>query len=274
MRLVPVSAIVQLMGKGVEFEVRADGVALLRVNRPAARNALNWVAQEAFADCVTAASHDDAIRILIITGAGGSFVSGGDLKELAGYPETAAGERLNRVMSAALAQLADLPFPVIAAVDGDAVGGGCEILIACDLRVASSDARFAFRQVHNGLTTGWGGAARLVALIGQSRAMELLLTGRTFDAAEAQALGLIHRVAPPGTGALDAAYAWAKELRQLPRHALDALKRLVQAAAHLPAPDANRLETQLFIHLWPSADHIEAMNAFTEKRAPRFNQDL
>jgi len=274
MRLVPVSAIVQLMGKGVEFEVRADGVALLRVNRPAARNALNWVAQEAFADCVTAASHGDAIRVLIITGAGGSFVSGGDLKELAGHPEAAAGERLNRVMSAALAQLADLPFPVIAAVDGDAVGGGCEILTACDLRVASSDARFAFRQVHNGLTTGWGGAARLMALIGQSRAMDLLLTGRTFDATEAQALGLLHRVAPPGTGALDAAYAWAEELRQLPRHALAALKRLTQAAAHLPAPDANRLETRLFTHLWPSADHIEAMNAFTEKRAPRFNQDL
>lgn len=262
------------MGKGVEFEVRADGVALLRVNRLAARNALSWAAQEAFAAGVEAASHDDTIRALIIAGANGTFVSGGDLKELAGYPGAADGERLNRVMSAALTQLADLPLPVIAAVDGDAVGGGCEILTACDLRVASAGARFAFRQVHNGLTTGWGGASRLVALIGRSRAMELLLTGRTFDAAEAQALGLIHRVAPPGTDALDAAYAWAEELRQLPRHALAALKTLVQAATHLPTPDANRLEAQLFIHLWPLADHIEAMNAFTQKRAPRFNQDI
>ena len=177
-------------------------------------------------------------------------------------------------MSAALAQLTDLPCPVIAAVDGDAVGGGCEILTACDLRVASADARFAFRQIHNGLTTGWGGTSRLVALIGQSRAMELLLTGRTFDAAEAQALGLIHRVAPMGTGALDAAYAWAEELRQLPRHALAALKTLVQAATYLPSLNANRLETQLFTRLWPAADHIEAMDAFVQKRAPRFNQDL
>lgn len=262
------------MNKGVEFEVRADGVALLRVNRPAARNALSWAAQEAFAAGVTAAGRHDLIRVLIITGAGGSFVSGGDLKELAGHPEAAAGERLNRVMSGALAQLSDLPFPVIAAVDGDAVGGGCEILTACDLRVASAGARFAFRQVQNGLTTGWGGTSRLVALIGQSRAMGLLLTGRTFDAGEARALGLLHRIAPPDTGALDAAYAWAEELRQLPRHALAAIKTLVHAATHLPAPDANRLETQLFIHLWPSPDHIEAMDAFTRKRAPEFNRNL
>lgn len=274
MRLALISAIVLPMNKEVELEVRADGIALLRVNRPEARNALSWAAQEAFADCVTAANHNDAIRVLIIAGANGSFVSGGDLKELSGHPDKAAGERLNRVMSAALAQLTDLPCPVIAAVDGDAVGGGCEILTACDLRVASADARFAFRQIHNGLTTGWGGTSRLVALIGQSRAMELLLTGRTFDAAEAQALGLIHRVAPAGTGALDAAYAWAEELRQLPRHALAALKTLVQAATYLPSLNVNRLETQLFTRLWPAADHIEAMDAFVQKRAPRFNQDL
>src|SRR5690606_34526099 len=102
------------------------GIALLRVNRPAARNALTWTAQEEFAAAVTAA-RNEAVRVLIITGAGGSFVSGGDLKELAGHPEAAAAERLNRVMSGALAGLLELPYPVIAAVEGDAVGGGCEI---------------------------------------------------------------------------------------------------------------------------------------------------
>ena len=156
-------------------------------------------------------------------------------------------------------------------VNGDAIGGGCEILTACDLRLAAPGARFAFRQVHNGLTTGWGGAGRLVALIGQSRAMELLLTGRTFDAAEAQALGLVHRLAAPGENALDAAYVWAAELLRLPRRALAALKTLAHAAAHLPPADTNRLEAQLFINLWPSADHIEAMAAFAQKRPPRFN---
>ena len=262
------------MSKGVEFEVRGDGVALLRVNRPAARNALSWAAQDAFAAGVMAASRNESIRALIIAGAGGSFISGGDLKELSGHPEAAAGVRLNRVMGAALAQLADLPFPVIAAVDGDAVGGGCEILTACDLRVASAGARFSFRQVHNALTTGWGGTSRLVAQIGQSRAMELLLTGRTFDTTEARAIGLIHRVAPPDTVSLDAAYGWAEELLQLPRRALAAIKTLVQAAPNLPAPDAYQLETQLFVDLWPSSDHIEAMNAFTQKRVPHFNRNL
>ncbi len=261
------------MSRGIEFNVNGDGIALLRVNRPAARNALSWAAQEAFADAVAAARRDEAIRVLIITGAGQAFVSGGDLKELAGHPEAAAGERLNRVMSAALAGLAELPYPVMAAVNGDAVGGGCEILTACDLRLAAAEARFAFRQVHNGLTTGWGGAARLVSLIGQSRAMELLLTGRTFDAAEAQTLGLIQRVTPPGVDALHEAYAWAGDLLRLPRRALAATKALVHAAAHLPPADADRLEAQLFINLWPSADHIEAMNAFAAKRPPVFNRE-
>jgi len=261
------------MNDGIEFDVNGDGVALLRVNRPTSRNALSWAAQEAFAAAVSAAGRDESIRVLIITGLGGSFVSGGDLKELSRHTDAAAGERLNRVMSAALAGLAELPYPVMAAVNGDAVGGGCEILTACDLRLAGAGARFAFRQVQNGLTTGWGGTARLVDLIGQSRAMELLMTGRTFDAAEAQTLGLIHRVAPPGTDALEAAYGWAGELVELPRRALAAIKVLVRAAAHLPPADANRLESQLFINLWPSADHIEAMEAFVAKRSPRFNQE-
>jgi enoyl-CoA hydratase/carnithine racemase len=260
------------MSRSIEFSINADGIALLRVNRPAARNALTWGAQEGFAHAVAAARAAD-VRALIVTGAGQAFVSGGDLKELAGHPEAAAGERLNRVMSDALDGLIALPCPVIAAVNGDAIGGGCEILTACDLRLAAPQARFAFRQVHNGLTTGWGGAGRLVSLIGQSRAMELLLTGRTFDAAEAQALGLVHRLAPPDVDVVTAAYAWADELLRLPRRALAALKMLVHAAAHLPPADTDRLEAQLFINLWPSADHLEAMAAFAEKRPAVFNHE-
>ncbi len=259
------------MSSGIEFTVD-DGLALIRVNRPATRNALTWAAQEAFAAAVDVAARDASIRCLIITGAGESFVSGGDLRELSGHPEAAAGERLNRVMGGALARLAGLPYPVIAAINGDAVGGGCEILTACDLRVAAAGARFAFRQIHNGLTTGWGGTARLVALVGLGRAMELLLTGRTFDAAEAHALGLVHRVAPAGQSALDAARQWAAELARLPREALAANKALAHAAARLSPAEVNRLETELFVGLWPSADHIEAMAAFLEKRAPLFNQ--
>src|SRR5688572_4281826 len=207
------------------------GVGILQINRPAARNALNWTAQEQFAGIVAQAAHDLALRALIITGVGDkAFAAGGDLKELEGRPKPATGERLNRVMSAALDQLTELPIPVLAAVNGDALGGGCEILTACDLRLAAAHARLGFVQVKVALTTGWGGTARLVRLLGQSRATELLLTGRIISAAEAQQIGLVHRVVAEGEDVLAAARQWAAELAALPQQAMAATKTLVHAA--------------------------------------------
>lgn len=261
------------MTDSIEFSA-SGGVAVLRVNRPDARNALNWEAQDGFLVAVERAARDDSLRALVVTGAGDqAFVSGGDLKELSRHPEADAGARLNRTMSQALAALVALPIPVIAAVNGDAIGGGAEIVTACDLSIAAPAAHFSFRQVHNGLTSGWGGTSRLVAQIGQRRAMELLLTTRVIDAAEAQRIGLIHRIAAPGVPVLEAAVAWAEELLALPRRALAATKSLVHAAGHLPPEDANRYEAQLFVNLWTTADHLEALAAFNEKRPPRFNQE-
>ena len=172
-----------------------EGIATLRVNRPEARNALNWSAQEGFAAAVAEVAGNTAVRVLIITGTGDkAFVSGGDLKELSQHPEREAGERLNRVMRDALVALTGLPIPVIAAINGDAFGGGCEILTACDLRVAASQARFCFAQVRNALCTGWGGTGRLVNLLGQARSLDLLLTARIFTAEEAQQMGLVQQV--------------------------------------------------------------------------------
>ncbi len=261
------------MTDGIHFHVSADGLALLQVNRPAARNALNWAAQEAFAQAVTAVAHTPQARVLIITGSGDkAFVAGGDLKELADHLEPEAGMRLNRVMGQALAQLTELPIPVMAAVNGDAFGGGCEILTACDLRLAASHARFSFAQVKVGLTSGWGGTGRLVRLIGQSRAMDLLLTGRLIDTAEAARLGLIHRIVPAGQPVLQTARAWAAELMALPRQALASTKALVHVAAHATLDETYAAETRLFTRLWASPNHLEALAAFREKRPPRFNQ--
>ncbi len=257
----------------IHFHISEEGLALLQVERPEARNALNWAAQEAFAQAVTAVAHAPHARVLIITGSGDkAFVAGGDLKELADHPEPEAGLRLNQVMSQALAQLTELPIPVIAAVNGDAFGGGCEILTACDLRLAAPHARFSFAQVKVGLTSGWGGTARLVRLIGQSAAMELLLTGRLIDATEATRLGLIHRLAPAGQQVLDVARAWATELMALPRHALANTKSLVRTASHFSPAETYAAETRLFTQLWASPDHLEALAAFREKRVPQFNQ--
>jgi enoyl-CoA hydratase len=185
------------------------------------------------------------------------------------FPHPQAGERLSQVMSGALAQLTQLPVPVIAAVNGDAVGGGCEIMTACDLRLAAENAIFRFAQINVGLTTGWGGTARLVHLLGVGRAMELLLTGRKFDAAEALAMGFVHRLTAPGQ-VMNRAQELAETLRALPRQGLAANKRLAWKSADLSLEEAYQLETTMFAKLWPTADHLEAMAAFNEKRPPEF----
>jgi enoyl-CoA hydratase/carnithine racemase len=258
------------MNQPLVYEV-VDGVGLLRVNRPEARNALNWAAQELFAQTVVAAASDQTLRALIITGTGSTFVAGGDLKELAAEGGPAAGERLNRVMSSALARLRELPVPVIAAINGDAVGGGCEIITACDLRLAVASARLHFVQVRLGLTTGWGGAGRLVRLIGQSRALEILLTGRTVSAQEAYDIGLLHRLVPPHEDLVALASAWAAELSALPASALAAMKHLVYAATEGDLQATAARERDLFLRLWEQPDHLEAVTAFLEKRPPEFN---
>lgn len=258
----------------ITYKINEKGIAVLQVNRPGARNALNWEAQEAFATAVWETAQNKDLRVLIVTGTGDkAFVAGGDLKELANHPENAAGERLNRIMSRALAELTELPIPVIAAVNGDAFGGGCEILTACDLRLCGAHARFSFAQVKNALTTGWGGTGRLVQLIGQSQAIELLLTARLFNAPEAYRLGLIHRIVPPGEDVLTAALTWAEELVRLPKRALASTKALAHAAIHLPLPATYAAETKLFVKLWSLPDHVEALNAFAEKRKPEFNKE-
>jgi enoyl-CoA hydratase/carnithine racemase len=248
-----------------------DGVGVLRVNRPEARNALNWEAQERFADVIANAASNSRLRALIVSGTGPAFIAGGDLRELEDEMSVEAGERLNRVMSDALARMARLPVPVIAAINGDAAGGGCEIITACDLRLAAAGAQLRFVQVRMGLTTGWGGTARLVRLIGASRAMALLLTGESISATEAARIGLVHRIVPAGEPVLEAARAWAGRLAALPRDALAATKALVHMAAVEPDSAASA-ERELFVRLWAQPDHREAVAAFLEKRSPRFNR--
>jgi len=256
----------------IDYHIQ-NNIAILRVNRPAARNAFDWAAQEQFADLIAMVAADDTLRALIITGAGDkAFAAGADLKQLANHPEAAAGRRLTSIMKPALQQMVALPIPVIAAVNGDALGGGCEIVTACDLRIAAPHARLGFVQVRNALPTGWGGAHRLVQLVGQSRAMELMLTSRILNAEEAQAIGLIHRISPVEMDVLDAAMAWAEELAFWSKGALTAVKSLIQTASTHSVAETNAIETELFTNLWPQPDHLEAVAAFVEKRAPHFNQ--
>jgi len=250
-----------------------DGIGVVTINRPQARNALNWAAQEQFSDIVNDISDNLGPRALIITGAGEkAFASGGDLKELAGKDSKKTARRLLATMGLALNTLTQLPIPVIGSVNGDAIGGGCEILTACDLRISKPLVQFRFAQIQVALTTGWGGTARLVRLIHLSRAMELLLTGRPFSTEEAYRIGFIHRVVGAKTVVLDEAIMMAAELIALPSGALAAAKKLAWDSTNMGLNQAYLREREGFIDLWPEKDHLEAMAAFNEKRPPRFGK--
>ena len=244
-----------------------DDIGLLRINRPQARNALNGAAREEFAKAIDAFSRDKMLRALIITGTGEkAFASGGDIRELANEPNPSDGEQLSAIMGGALKQLTTLPVPVIAAVNGDAIGGGCEILTACDLRISAPHARYRFPHVHLSLTTGWGGTARLVRLVGQSKAAEMLLMGRFFSAEEVYALGFIHMVVEKNVQALEEALKWAREISSLSKSALAAVKRLIVASGDVSLEEEYASEQREFLELWSHPDRQAAMNAFRQKR--------
>jgi len=250
----------------VRLEIGGDGVAVLIIDRPDRMNALSWAGMEAFRARVLEARDDRRIRALVITGAGDrAFVSGGDLAELQHYPTERDGRRLADLMGDALAEVDAMEIPVVAAINGHSRGGGCEIAVACDIRIAAENASLGFVHVRQGITTAWGGAQRLKRLVGYGRAIELLLTGRIISPLEALALGLVEQVVPLGK-ALEAAHSLAATIASHPPQAVRALKRLVR----LGASEAFAAEREVLSRLWATHDHLEAVAAFLEKRAPVF----
>ncbi len=254
----------------VRYEQHSDCIAVITINRPQVRNALNWAAMHALADAIVRAEGDPRLRVLVLTGAGGkAFISGGDVRDLHGDISEAAGLRQHDLMSTTLERLAALPIPVIAALEGATRGGGCEVALACDLRLAAEDATLGFAQISMAVTPGWGGAGRLMALVGYARAMDLLLSGRVVGAQEALALGLVNRLCPSGE-ALQCALALAEQLACAPRLAVRGVKEVLRGYLTLPTEEARARERQIFAHLWASTDHAEASAAFLEKREPNF----
>ena len=249
----------------VTFSLIETGIGLLEVNRPEARNALNWQDMDAFASCVEQARQTDGLAALIITGAGSAFIAGGDLKELHNFSASADALRLSDRMGTALQQMEELPCPVIAAINGPARGGGVEIALACDLRVVSENATLGLVQVNLGLTPGWGAAQKLVHLVGYARAFELLTLGRVLSAAEALSFGLANRI-DPFNDALDMAIELARTLRSQPQSAVLALKRILQANLRLPPEQARQMEQAEFIPLWTGAEHRQAVERFLQAR--------
>ena len=248
---------------------RAGGVAVITLNRPAVLNALNMATLRDLDRAITELRDDDAIRAVILTGAGEkAFVAGADIKELAeltpvaGKAYAEAGQRI-------LNQIEQLGKPVIAAVNGYALGGGCELAMACTIRLASETAKFGQPEVKLGIIPGFAGTQRLPRLVGKGRAMELILTGATIDAAEAFRIGLVNRVVPAAALMNEAralAQALAASAPVALRHALEAVNRGLE----MTVADGCALEATLFGLLASTDDMREGTRAFVEKRKATF----
>jgi enoyl-CoA hydratase len=241
------------------------GVALVTLDRPEALNALSFDLLDELAEALESLDADPSCRAVVITGAGDrAFAAGADIRELADQTPTslAAGGRFD-----AWDRIAAIGLPLIAAVRGFALGGGCELAMACDMIVAAEDASFGQPEIRLGVMPGAGGTQRLTRAIGKARAMELILTGRTMTAQEADALGLITRVVP-AEATLGAALELAARIAAMPTLAVRAAKSAILDAAERSLSDGLANEREAFFRLFDTADQAEGMAAFIQKRPP------
>lgn len=243
-----------------------EHIVTLRFDRQEAHNALNLATMRRFHDVVQDLQNQPELRAVIITGAGErAFCSGGDLTELANYPDEAHARDFISVMGDALLMLERLPVPVIAAVNGYALGGGSEIALACDLRIVDETVRMGMVQVQMALTPGWGAGQRLLRLVGYSRAMQLLLDGRILQAGDLRQLGLANEVVATGT-AYDEALSLARRIADRPPRVVRAIKALLQAGLTQTYDDALMTERDGFPALWADQPHLDAVAAFLARQ--------
>jgi enoyl-CoA hydratase len=249
---------------------RDGAVATITLNRPAVLNALNAELLARLDDALAEIEVDAAIRVAIVTGAGErAFAAGADIAELAHVEGAVAGAALARRGQRITQRIEALRVPVIAAVNGFALGGGCELAMACDFRIASENAKFGQPEVNLGIPPGYGGTQRAARLIGPGAAMLLCTTGAIVDAAEALRIGLVQRVVPAGD-LLAETRAIAATIASKAPLAVSATKRAILDGAALAMGDALALEALHFGTLVGTADFREGTSAFLAKRAPSF----
>ena len=250
------------------FQVE-DGVATITINRPKALNALNSAVMGEINAAITQCRKDDAVKAVIITGAGEkSFVAGADISQMA----TLRPQQAMAFMEFGIEtfrMIETLPKPVIAAVNGFALGGGTELAMSCDFRFASENARFGQPEILIGLIPGWGGTQRLARLIGMGRAKELIMGGDQVNAQRAYEIGLVNKVFPLDQ-LLPEAKKFAAKLAGLPGFALKMAKDAINFGYDLPLDNAMRLETECCSQCFSTDDQKEGMKAFLEKRKAVF----
>ena len=248
-----------------------DGVALLTLNRPSYLNALNLKTLEEISDVLCKLDDDLDLVALIVTGAGPkAFAAGADVAAMERMTPTAAIDFSKRGQDLFL-RIERFPVPTVAAVNGYALGGGNELAMACDIRIAAKNARFGQPEVGLGITPGFGGTQRLPRLVGKLHALDLLMTGRVIDADEALRIGLVNRVVPEG-GALTEAMALAVQLAKKSSFAVRQVKKAILEGSLLSVEDGLLLERRLFSECFGNPDQKEGMRAFLEKRAPEFKR--
>ena len=252
----------------VKLERGDDGIALLTIDRQEKLNALNpQVTEEIGQALLDVEQHEP--RAIIVTGAGErAFVAGADISEMSSM-EPLEAKRFTEVGHAAMALLDKSPIPTIAAVNGFALGGGCELALACDIRIAAENALFGFPEVGLGILPGMGGTQRLPRLIGPALAKELIFSGRRIDAAEAKEIGLVNRVVPEGE-ALNAARELAAEISANGPVAVRHAKTAANRSLDVDLISGLEYEADQFSLLFATRDAREGMGAFMEKRKPQF----
>lgn len=243
---------------------RQGAVLVLRLERPEKKNALTTAMYAALADALASAAADDTVRVVLVTGSGDAFTSGNDLHDFVANPPTGADSPVFRFLTA----LAGFPKPIVAAVNGLAIGIGTTLLLHCDLAVAEESARFQLPFINLGLVPEAASSLLLPQLVGHRVAAELLLLGAPFDARRAATLGIVNKVAEQG-GALREAMAWATQLAEKAPTALALSKRLLLAPDRGVAARMQEEATHFMAQL-AGPEFAEAIAAFREKRAPRF----
>jgi len=244
-----------------------DRVGVITLNRPKALNALNAELLGELVQALEAWDRDDAIGCIVLTGSDRAFAAGADIKEMA--PQSYMDMFKSNFFADANDRISNIRKPIVAAVAGWALGGGCELAMLCDFIIAADTAKFGQPEINLGVMPGIGGTQRLTRYVGKSKAMDMILTARTMEAAEAERAGLVSRVVPLAE-LLPTAMEAARKIAALSPNAVMLTKEMVNAAYETPLGQGVRLERRLFHSLFAFDDQKEGMAAFVEKRAPKF----
>ena len=247
-------------------------VAVIQINRPQKKNSLNTELRHEMESVMREIAADTKQRAVILTGGEEIFCAGADISEIAGTVSAEAAYQHAREFQILFEQLEALPQPVIAAVSGYALGGGCELALACDFRIASDTARFGLPEIKIGAFPGGGGTQRLPRLIGTAKAKEMILIGDPITAEQALAVGLVMKVTPKAK-LMGEANALAAKLASLPRLALQASKMLINRSQEMDLASGLELEARSFGAIAHTHDLAEGTKAFMEKRKPNFTGD-